>query len=151
MKPININLGNWLLSPKGIPFKVSSIDFDEVYSKPKEYIVDGYQLHKCAGIKIDEDVLLRFGFSYKGDSNMFEIFPYKNKLEMVITVYLKSTKENKDVFVRNLISVSQHDDRENKEIVNNDWNHVDLPIEMNYVHELQNLFYTITGNELKLK
>lgn len=51
------------------------------------------------------------------------------------------------VFEINHVSIHQHSKKENKFF----WYNVDLEVEIKYLHQLQNLYYSLTGTELIYK
>ena len=127
MEPRDLRLDNLVISPQGIG-KVTSIQDREVL------VVDevGYVIEECQGIPITEEWLLKFGFEKMKypyldyDMNECDLFESDwGNFYQVENFYLPTPYYFDSAFGENF--------------------------KLEHVHQLQNLYHSLTGKELTIK
>lgn len=87
IKAQELRIGNWVLSPNDVEFKITSLDFDEFHSHPHEYYVNNFELNRINPIPITEEWLLRFGFSNENLLDEYYLEPYYfNIIDMTLDI-----------------------------------------------------------------
>lgn len=147
---VTINNGVYHPKMKGIPCAVTSIeDKGDEYSisliqidrKPNTFYESYSQFSKYVEpIPITEEWLLKFGFNYEKTSQygtieikghyvfslaIFQAIAYFYKEKLYLGVYTRS--------------------------IHSDYKEINLGYEIAFVHQLQNLFFALTGEELAIK
>lgn len=136
MKASELRIGNWVLySEDGSIFRIEEIH--KVGLNVRNIVEEIWMEHEYfEGIPLTEKWLEKFGFE-KGDNkhcnSRFMYFSFPNS-KRLLTVCIAT----------NLICL--HD------IYNgiDDQKIIQIPIETNYVHQLQNLYFALTGEELEI-
>ena len=138
MNPEEIRLGNYILDRSG---KVIRIDFIENLRSEFDckfgqlMFVEGQEVHplteyisQAKPIKITDEWLQKFGFfkseNPNGTSSWIWVFEGQ--------VWMYETWKDHDFFIRSMLNLNNQ-----KNII--------------YVHQLQNLYYSLTGKELTIK
>lgn len=122
MKIVELRIGN-LINFVNEEKKVLAITDKYVSSFTIDNINPIYNLiEDCKGIKLNKEWLLKFGFEYDKYTNEYNIGLF--------------------IIVQFRLGI---DLRERFEFFSNDFNP-----ELKYVHQLQNLYFTLTNTELKL-
>lgn len=121
------NIGNLVKSGKGI-YKVVlvSIDGVEVLSPIDSELMIPVQSTIFEPIEIAEEWLLKFGFEL-----------YENRTHKIYALSIG------DKFLQYII---RNDDKENPVL-----QYYSIPFYIKYVHQLQNLYFALTGEELQVK
>ena len=124
MKPEELRIGNYVNN--GIEdIEINSIEYDDVEIKWNvswdEFCASEY-LEDCKPIPITDEWLLKLGFLIAFDNDDIEIY-----------------KKGNFVYV-NQNQIGTGTDIESRILIDND---------VNYIHQLQNLYYALTANELK--
>jgi hypothetical protein len=125
MKANELRIGNWVLVPYPapilIPCHARQIDGAEYYGTQLVFGTDPtkhpltWNLKHCAGIPLDEEWLLKFGFERKNRWFGKGDFSYEdNKIYLGFGCHCEGPEET----------------------------------DIKYVHQLQNLYFTLTGEEL---
>lgn len=140
-----VRLGNWVLIPnnrkilipvhpkqiKGIS-KFGELDFTE-HDYQEELV---FSCKHCGGIELTDDILLKCGFN-EGTETVNEKEFYIQKTDGLYRLTLEFYINKKD----------------DKYFIELEWDgygsKIEIPIM--YVHELQNLYLTLTGKELQIK
>lgn len=129
IKANEIRLGNYLLTPKEQIFTVKAIDFDRLHDENGEYIVNHFSLHKCNPIELNEDILLKCGFENLIETELNEVIWFHGKTEYHIKINFNNIKG----FWLFLDEQPLH------------------PITVVFeLHQLQNLYFALTGEELNI-
>ncbi len=122
LKAQDLRIGNLIDTPDGIR------EIDDISTKRElghsvgfKGFNVGYYLDVCKPIPITEEWLLKLGFEY----NNFSLL-YSNRKQSEYDIQILD-----DTFVI--------------------YKYGDEIVTLKYIHELQNLFYAITGNELEMK
>lgn len=126
MKTKELRIGN-LLDHSGEIAEVSSLHSDDtlrIFSKDKKTTYGCFAARIFKPIKLTEDILLKCGFEKK-DSNYFE-YPYGTQSRYIMTGLNFGTTE----LCSGSISTAL--------------------FETKYLHQLQNLYFTLTQTELKV-
>jgi hypothetical protein len=136
MNPKTIRLGNNLFNNKYEIIEVKTIDFDQIYSEPNEYIVNSrIPIKKLIGIKFNQIDLTMLGMhrlkSYLSDVWCLPIQD-DTGVEFAYELHIYRLNDSQEVFL-----ISENNDQ--------------LYLNINYVHELQNVYLDITGHDLILK
>ena len=138
MKANSLRIGNLILFPAesnngllipSVIRKVDAIEIGKVTSLNPPSSPSNFEakIKNCGGIKLTEEWVKKFGFNFQ-----------ENYWQIKIAEYLKIGFDSERLF---LVIDVEADDYYSIQI--------DLPIK--YVHELQNLFFAITGTELEMK
>lgn len=110
-------------------------DFLPIFENPNHY----------SGIPLTEDWLLRFGFVDNMDSNSFRK-ETRNDKEVIQSfgVFLKDGSCGNDVWNENFADFMEIRSTEECDAVN-------FSCKIDYVHQLQNLYFALTSEELTIK
>lgn len=125
MKAQELRIGNWIDNGEGLHFVIDLMSMQDICEGEKLNGED--KLLK--GIPLTEEWLLKFGFNKKTDGVFFTLYPTNNNLEITVSV-------KKDFSFIQLKRVKCEESI--------------IFTEKNFVHQLQNLYYELTGEELKL-
>ena len=123
MKPNELRIGNWITKPDGREDRVGEIYYDSVWIT-NEGCDYGYNIIKP--VKLTEEWLEMFGFEYWENPSTKQW--QRPGCWLILEINLDNNK-----FIW-----EQHD------ILNK-------YVELDYVHQLQNLYFALTGNELEIK
>ncbi len=131
MKATELRIRNLIKDDGGI-YEVERISFDHLI--PDQYLINGYDIDVYSGITITEDWLKQFGFIVKQNEPLHRNLKYCDFSHRTkkFRIYLSDFKKH------NSIHLSAGDG----------W----FPelVEFEYVHQLQNIYFSLTGEELKL-
>ncbi len=117
-----LRIGNWVkFTPDNGNFIVSQLDNYNTYSKT----INGLCNEDCEPIRVTEEWLVRFGFSKDSDGSYL-----KNDISIFIDKRFKS-----NLYLQT-----------NDKVKHYDWFGFELKVE--HVHQLQNLYYSLTQKEL---
>ncbi len=130
----DLRIGNWIIEPgqdEGKPFQIFSI-----YHEDKNNKVNGLPIALMQPIPLTEDWLIRFGFEKRfnnDDCNLFDLIGYK---EMSLTGLNRG---------QGFFTLADFTGK-------NGW-YLDLQTRttLTHVHQLQNLYFAISGEELTIK
>jgi hypothetical protein len=132
IKASELRLGNLIYNTKG--------EVDTVTLEALDYLVDEDKHHQAKPIELTEEWLIKFMFQYL--SPIFVISPDSGTTQFRITLQNGGT------------AALNHPDK-NGALKNNDallmGGNVIIPKCPEYVHELQNLYFALTGKELEIK
>ena len=119
----DLRIGNWIFKDKH--FQINGVNIGRAYN----YIIDNdrdeYEIENIKPIPLTEEWLLKFGFERDVSDLIIEI---NNHSEL-------SFDEDLDCY----LSIDN----------GHEWNSTDINIK--YVHQLQNLYFALTGEELTIK
>ena len=127
MKQNELRIGNWI-SDQGYETTVFQID--------ETHVNDDLMLDHFKPIPLTEEWLVRFGFYYEDGLIYFKSGWFKK---------IDRQDEPTFLFFNNKLQCSLFISSEKSSI-----NHF-IDINAEYVHQLQNLYFALTGNELELK
>lgn len=116
-----LRIGNIIRDEHGTVHIIDKYDFIE------ELTIYGFNFEKCNPIPLTEEWLLKFGFENKNE--YFDIVTYSNE----ICISLKD--EEFSLYIR----------IDEDSYYSFEWTKI------NFVHQLQNLYFALTGKELELK
>ena len=126
MKAEDLRIGNWVMGNK--PFQLTFNDFGRIHA----HLMATGQM-RFEPIHLTEDWLVRFGFEIEKTGVMNIKWPIKTTLKETnwgrVHPDFRIKQVGENYFIR-------------LDIVNN---------QINYLHQLQNLFYYICGKELTIK
>lgn len=120
-----LRIGNWVLYQGQFKI-VRYIQIDRIGSIKKNLQPQTILLSKCHGIPLTEEILLKCGFEYSEPFPNIRCILIKDNFEIGL---------DGDDFSLNQMSV-----RINKAII----------IKVKYLHQLQNLYFALTGQELEI-
>ena len=132
IKPEDLRIGNWV-NHHGEIITVDGIDDIDVFNKKCGEI----PLHSILPIPLTEKILLDCGFDQISDTNIYVISMHKigiNKLKS-LAVYIDENSYTAAI-------VDYYTGVEKTDLLHMDYQHL---------HELQNLFYSLTKTELIIK
>jgi hypothetical protein len=139
IKPNELRIGNWIISGSNGVFdnegcigKVLSIgseesEFEQIYCECEESF-EWFFRNNYFGIPLTEVWLANLGFTKRG--NFFMKDAFNEDLEIIFTI-----KEVRELFTNKLIC----------------YTYVNSIIPVKHVHQLQNLYFSLTGEELEIK
>lgn len=93
-------------------------------------------------ITLTEDILLKCGFYSLNDSCSYRIKILKRNVLFYLTVFLKYDTDGTEVWGYNHCDLSQVDSLKT-------W-FCDIPNDIDYLHQLQNLYFALTSKELNI-
>lgn len=122
MKTNELRIGNKLIISDEI-VTVTAIFSDTIHSTNENRNYAGFSLELYKGIPLTEEWLLKFGF-YKNDENYY-VKENQTSIDLIKILFdeFNFYAENRGVVLR----------------------------EIKYIHQLQNLYFTLTGEELKIQ
>ncbi len=128
LRATDLKIGNWVKTPAGISCITDIMEYPNGHcvrfkelGSENKYHV-GYYLDVCEPIPLSEEVLLKAGFVKMDDKHNFFILGYE--------VNLKIDKNIKWIAWCNTVLTN---------------------VEIKHLHQLQNLFYSLVGEELEVK
>ena len=128
MKATELRIGNEVFYEETeITLSISDLVVIDLANK------QGYE-HKYKPIPLTEEWLLKFGFEETYAKNCFK----KRLFETEHFIYVTITKTH------NILSIGDR-------YISNEYIMVFVTNPIEYVHQLQNLFFALTGNELEIK
>lgn len=142
MKASELRLGNYALSLNGIiTVRGIEADYDDLYG---ETLINDWKESSISPIPLTEEWLLKFGVQSiphftVGNTKFFDIG--RNRQLSISSV----NTPNCMVFLQDMENNARHEG--NNPIVLHNYDY-DGPL---YVHQIQNLFYCLTGEELTIK
>jgi len=129
MKATELRIGNliqlnkkWFEKNPGLSKTEKIISVDSIgfdYLLPENYKINGYNIGNLEPITLTEEWLLRFGFERNDNYKIKEFV----RGDMIIYTY---NKVNKEVYYG-----------------------ICVEVKIKYIHQLQNLYFALTGRELK--
>lgn len=128
MRVEELRIGNIIETPMGCQSIGGVCQAETPYIRLNGNMHIGYRLTNCKPIPLTEDILLKCGFVSKGKNLLGHIFA-KSFVHYYVTnkrdnfAFRMNTPNDTSVFIR----------------------------EIEYLHELQNLYFAITGEELEVK
>lgn len=122
MKANELRIGNWVEQPNDGVTRVTAI-LNDLQIKTETGYIDKY----CRPIPLTEEWLLKFGFTYD------EVFGWSFSDEKIYFILNYYQPNNRVVLETDEESV------------------ITVPQDISYVHQLQNLYFALTGQELELK
>jgi len=138
MKATELRIGNliqlnkkWFEKNPGLSktekiISIDSIGFD--YLLPENYKINGYNIGNLEPIPLTEEWLLKFGWLWNEETKSYEKYPNGDA-----RMHLAKRPVNGSYTMFNYVLKAQ--------IAERIW----------YVHQLQNLFFALTGEELEIK
>tara|TARA_R110000868_G_scaffold121009_1_gene321070 strand:- start:771 stop:1175 length:405 start_codon:yes stop_codon:yes gene_type:complete len=133
MEKEELRIGNFVLfGEDGTEFKVTGI-YDDGLNVKNDHKETYIGIDAFEGIKLSEKNLLNFGFQY---------YKHSDELEINEDLYLIYTKCNTDKVI--FIQSTGQDDDGRLQLTT-------IHPRCVYVHQLQNLYFALTGEELKIK
>lgn len=132
MKAEELRIGNFVLfHEESTIFKVTGIETGGLYVK-NETISTWIEIYQFSGIPITEEWCLRFGFEVDCVYDcVLEIKDYEDK--------------------RNTFLCAFSDERDTVYLYHNYYSPSDYVAEVKHIHQLQNLYHALTGEELTIK
>ena len=126
MKANELRIGNKFTDKTGFEFTISGMLCDTAYGdfEGNQSGTWEFDINEIKPITLTEDILMKFGFEKRGD------FLHKDLLNDWTKIYFNLTHGNICE-----ISVNRHS----------------CIIKCDYVHQLQNLYFALTGKELTYK
>ena len=121
MKATELRLGNWVEQPNDGVTRVTAV-LNDLQIKTETGYIDKY----CRPIPLTEEWLLKFGFTY--DKSFGWSFS-DEKIYFILSYYQPSNRVVLETDEESVINVPQ---------------------DISYVHQLQNLYFALTGEELEL-
>lgn len=135
MEISELRLWNLIQDEACIPQKVSAIQGNGyIHFLGFSHLTD---ISKCKGIPLNEEWLTKFGFHSK----------YKS-VHVQWTYLTKSPDANYHIFE---LGQKSDEDENGASIPQEQVFYYDYKIDVKYVHQLQNLFFALTGEELTIK
>jgi hypothetical protein len=129
MKATELRINNWYNSVKwGIPVRCELTDFTQLDVMSDGAYDDPPIEYMFEPIPLTEEWLLKFGFEIKYDGEFAKDYKFKN---------LK-VRHKKQTLIY-IVAIWDEDDNDCAIIY------------LDYVHQLQNLYFALTGEELKIK
>lgn len=148
MKAEELMIGNIILSGKHqLVGYVKSIFGDDVLLEDKLTGEEWQpELKDCAGIPLTEEWLVKFGFTRHCRVKVLNAYEYTLRIdETNLDIEVQQGYQGDNNRFRVNLSVDGEEYAEEPQSINNAWlNHI------RYVHQLQNLYFALTGEELKL-
>jgi len=133
MKSTELRIGNWIHNPvQKIDFQIDIVAFSRIYYDELSKLPQRFE-----PIKITGYVLLRCGFTLYSNEGRYLITP-NDEIELLIAI----ESDNETTYCH--IDIYQHIDKEDDEGAEI----VYLTKENYTLHELQNLFFSLTKTEL---
>ena len=132
MQSKDLRIGNVLKDRFGENVEVKDIGLDGINSN---YGSSTISIEELKGVELNEDILVQLGFSKMTDTTPYNYRIHKSKMFF----YIRYGTFTTDRGLTNLIGF-------NGLFVGNKFVRV-----IRYVHELQNLYFALTGEELELK
>ena len=129
MKANEFRIGNLIETPMGNKEIGGVCETEAPYIRLKDERYIGYRLRDCNPIRLTENILLKCGFVAKTKTDDF----YKDGIA-IASSYMTCRTEERSGFYLNLGN-----------------GNCPLNISINHVHELQNLYFALTGEELKVE
>jgi len=142
MKASELRLGNYVNVPnsKQCPFRIDAFEHcsEKFIKVAKEVKLNGFEVHPLTWyggdlkpIPLTEEWLLKFGFKHQNKYDLeSNLYSKKLKSEYYFTIYSKTeTLDFKTFHPINFV----------------------FDIKIDFVHQLQNLYFALTGEELTLK
>ena len=122
MKATELRIGNWYTSVKfGVPVQCELTDLSQLCVMSDGAYTDPPIEEMFEPIPLTEEWLLKFGFDYDNETSTYSLLTSLRKCDLCIDILLSDG----EYF----------------------WKYVELK----YVHQLQNLYFALTGNELEIK
>jgi len=121
----DLRLHNWIKSPEGVEFQITSIDFDELHSNPHEYYVNSFELIRCSPIELTEEWLLEMGFKEVNGS-------YRKYWYLLNSNHFKIAFDEDGYYL-----IDEAEDV--------------IYSAFKYLHQIQNLYFALTQTELTIK
>ena len=141
MKASDLRIGNYVYNLNGDLREIAGVSFDDVYLKSDKYRIDlGVNWYNVKPIPLTEEWLEKFGatvkHAYKGYTKEIDSSEYRlGDYQITWNKYVKGQPERYSVW---------HMEPNGK-----DFNSCIASVL--YVHQLQNLYFALTGEELKIK
>lgn len=129
MKATELRLGNLIntKNPNMNPFKIEAIEREKAggYNNFGSFVY--WYCNDFEPIPLTEEWLLKFGFAHKFD-NIYT-YPFRISDNLVVEMKFEGWAENISLFTNGFFSSNS----------------------VKYVHQLQNLYFSLTGQELTIK
>ena len=141
MEATELRIGNYFIPPNTGTNESATVMYLGL-KQGIEIFINSHKSSECKPIPLTEELLLRFGFEENPDFDRLELYKQINVSEIenrVIYLTFMFDKNHKLLFKK--MECSQE-----RDAGNNDW--CDYDININYVHQLQNLYFALTGKEL---
>ena len=132
MKAKELRIGNWV---------IINTEFCMDYSAMHDSYLDN-DWEDLKPIPLTEDILLKCGFYSLNDSCSYRIKILKRNVLFYLTVFLKYDTDGTEVWGYNHCDLTQVDSLET--------GGCNIPNDIDYLHQLQNLYFALTGNELNV-
>lgn len=126
-----LRIGNWILTETGNPKQVHSIIGDRFNIDSLDGKDYGFPLTEMNGIPLTPEILEKAGGCYQDKGNGFKIFRFDKDDEEILSI--QATHNGFDA-VKNT----------------DEYYWTGLCGSINYLHQLQNLYFTLTGTELEI-
>ena len=128
MKVNELRIGNIIETPMGCQSIGGVCQAETPYIRLEGNMHIGYRLTNCKPIPLTEEILLKCGFEIKPDSAL-PTFVYNGRLDLQVEFMLGKYSFRIEV--------------ENR--------HTTFVRVVDYLHQLQNLYFAITGEELRVE
>jgi hypothetical protein len=139
MKANELRIGNLIKGTANA--KVTPPTVYAVYTETFSDIDSGLGIFEP--IPLTEEWLLKFGFKSINDSCGYRIEISKNDSKFWLTVFLSHDTDGSEVWGCNHADLT--------ELEPNESFCSSIPVNIDYVHQLQNLYFALTGEELGIK
>lgn len=134
-----LRIGNWVQYKDGDVSVIEAMPSKDVVciSGLTDSSINGiYELRFLQPIKLTEEWLIKFGF--EKDENEFTLPKFKGFIKSYYDICVRCSKDFCDLVLT-------------ENLGNNETYSIILPQKLKYIHQLQNLYFALTGLELELK
>lgn len=146
MKPNELRIGNLVAFGESI-LEVCLIEVDSFMAKDNENQTWKNTWADTKPIVLTEEWLLKLGFENWGEGKL-----YKNEYETYARFVLHNVIDGTSSFEVHIINSNYGNNEEKSFVISCDEDErYKIFIKLEYVHQLQNLYYSLTGEELILK
>jgi len=142
MEPKELRQGNLIYTPDGVIDSVTDIAMDGCVMT----LLFG-QMYDLEPISLTEEWLIKFGFENWGKGGL-----YSNEYETYDRFVLHNVLDGTSNFEVHYILSTYGNTHHKQFIISSDEDdRISWGVEIKYVHQLQNLYFALTGEELELK